>query len=47
MSKVSKNEKKVRPQDKIEYRQDSPVVDLTSASIKKLIRKGKESMQKI
>ena len=43
MPKVSKNEKKIKPQDKIEYRQDSPVVDLNSVSIKKLIKKGKES----
>ena len=43
MPKVSKNVKKIKPQDKIEYRQDSPVIDLTSLSIKKLIKKGKES----
>ena len=43
MSKVSKNVKKIKPQDKIEDRQDSPVIDLTSLSIKKLIKKGKES----
>ena len=43
MSKISKNVKKNKPQEKIEYRQDSRVVDLTSLSIKKLIKKGKES----
>ena len=43
MSKISKYVKKNKPQEKIEYRQDSRVVDLTSLSIKKLIKKGKES----
>jgi len=43
MPKISKNEKKNKPQDKIEFKQDSPIVDLTSATIKKLIKKGKES----
>ena len=43
MSRISKNVKKNKPQEKIEYRQDSRVVDLTSLSIKKLIKKGKES----
>ncbi len=43
MSKISKTVKKNKPQEKIEFRQDSRVVDLTSLSIKKLIKKGKES----